>query len=211
MVAGSDDVRLVVLRIVTSPAAWMVEVVVQPTPVCVSQGVVGEAESGAPRVLNSPPAEAVVSLETTVLLTKLTFSASSIDTPPPSQPATLSTIMLLVMLTPYQLSGPVLAFEPAKRATSWPLTPCSRIPPPLPLSAVLPWIRLESITRPGPVPSASPGGQSWSVTEPHSIVVPSGSVIVRSGAAARTARPPPWVGMVGLLLWLNRLQLWLKW
>src|ERR1700738_2001661 len=48
------------------------------------------------------------------------------------------------------------------RCTSVPLTVCSRMPPPLPLSAVLPMIRLLSITRPGPVPSLRPGAQSTS-------------------------------------------------
>ena len=47
--------------------------------------------------------------------------------------------------------------------TSVPLTCCRRIPPPLPLSAALAWIRLALMTRPGPVPSLSPGGQSASM------------------------------------------------
>src|SRR5512135_3279199 len=156
---------MVVFRIVTSPALWLVEVVTQPTPVAVSQGVVGELESGAPRVLNSTPAEAVVSLDITVLLTNRTFNASSMDTPPPSHPATLLAMMLLVMVTSFHRLGLVGVLM----ATSWPLTPCRRMPPPLPLSAVLPMIRLASITKPRPVPSLSPGGQSTSLVEPHSV------------------------------------------
>src|SRR5512135_325129 len=189
---------MVVFRIVTSPALWLVEVVTQPTPVAVSQGVVGELESGAPRVLKSTPAEAVVSLATTVLLKNFTANASSIETPPPSHPATLFVMMLLVMVTSFHRFGLVGVLA----ATSWPFTPCNRMPPPPPLSAVLPMIRLALITRPRPVPSLSPGGQSWSFTEPHSVPAMTGS-----GDAPSTAIPPPLVGMVGLLLWLNRIQL----
>ena len=61
----------------------------------------GADELIAPSVLNSTPADAVVSLDTTVLLTKVTFNASCIDTPPPSQPATLFAMMLFVTVTPY--------------------------------------------------------------------------------------------------------------
>src|SRR6267142_2409011 len=75
----------------------------------------------------STPAEAVVSLETTVLLMKLSFNASCIDTPPPSQPATLLAMMLLVTLMPCQKNGIV-----GKAMTSCPLTPWKRMPPPLP-------------------------------------------------------------------------------
>ena len=53
---------------------------------------------GAPMVVNRIPAEAVVELDTTVLLMKFTFKASSIETPAPSQPATLSAMMLLVIV-----------------------------------------------------------------------------------------------------------------
>src|SRR6267142_6027211 len=49
----------------------------------------GVLASGAPSVLKSTPAEAVESLDMTVLLMNFTFSASTSDTPPPSQPATL--------------------------------------------------------------------------------------------------------------------------
>src|SRR5437660_11240027 len=57
---------------------------------------------GAPMVSNSTPAEAVLSLCITVLLTKFTASESSRETPPPSQPATLLTMMLLVTWTEFQ-------------------------------------------------------------------------------------------------------------
>src|SRR5882672_10706360 len=158
----------------------------------------GADELIAPSVLNSTPADAVVSLDTTVLLMKLTFSASCIDTPPPSQPATLFAITLLVTMTPFQLFGVV-----GKKPTSVPLICCRRRPPPLPLSALLPMIRLASITSPGPVPSPIPGGQSTSVVVPHSWPLAS----VRSELAPTMAIPPPLVGSVGLTLWLNRIQL----
>ncbi len=54
-------------------------------------------------VLNRTPAEAVVALETTVLLMKFTFRASSRETPAPSQPATLLAMMLLVTVGDHQL------------------------------------------------------------------------------------------------------------
>src|SRR5512139_818652 len=194
-----------VLCIVTSPAAWLVEVVTGlmqfgfcgwfGSLVGVQPGG-GTAASGAPSVLKSTPADAVVSLEITVLLTKRTFSASCIDTPPPSHPATLSAMMLLVTVTLFHPGLVEDGFGPFGNATtSWPLTICRRRPPPVPLSALLPMIRLASITRLRPVPSGSPGGQSWSVSAPHSITVavgsagsvPAGTVIMRSGDAPSTA------------------------
>jgi hypothetical protein len=123
----------------------------------------GEAALAAPKVLNNTPAEAVVSLEATVLLTNSVLKESCSDTPAPSHPATLFAMMLLVTVMPYQRSG---FFTNA--ATSLPLVWRKRSPPPLPSSALLPRIRFESITRFGPVPSPMPGGQSRSVTPPHS-------------------------------------------
>src|SRR5882757_10185346 len=55
--------------------------------------------SGEPSVLFRTPAVAVVLLFAIVLLTRSRFNASSIETPPPSQPATLLTMMLLVTVT----------------------------------------------------------------------------------------------------------------
>src|SRR5579859_1547131 len=117
--------------------------------------------------LKSVPDEAVVSLETIVLLVKFTARESSSPTPPPSQPATLLTMMLLVTLTEYQFCG-----VSGNRVTSVPFTAWKRIPPPEPLSAALPRIRLESMVRPGPDPSLSPGTQSSSFTLPHSTATP---------------------------------------
>src|SRR3984893_16601363 len=130
---GNDEVRFTLFCMVTSPAACGLVHTMRLPCASVQPGGTGMLASGAPIVLNSPPAVAVVSLETTVLLIKFTFRASCIETPPPSQPATLFAMMLLKMLTSYHRSGSC-----GKRATSVPLTPCSRMPPPLPLSAVLP-------------------------------------------------------------------------
>src|ERR1700716_1129066 len=77
---------------------------------CVGSGVGvqpggGADELMAPSVLKSTPADAVVSLDTTVLLTNITFNESCMDTPPPSQPATLFAMTLFVTLTSYHSLG----------------------------------------------------------------------------------------------------------
>ena len=69
------------------------------------QLVPSELASGAPMVVNRMPAEAVVELETIVLLMMFTFSASSSEMPAPSQPATLSAMMLLVICGEYHCAG----------------------------------------------------------------------------------------------------------
>src|SRR5262249_5860504 len=144
-------------------------------------GVPGTLASGANKELNSSPAEAVESLEMIVLLTTFTASASSSDTPPPSHPATLFAMMLLVALTEFHVqrngNGIVTHVVPkrmpcGKLITSLPFTCCSRRPPPLPASAALPRIRLALIVRPGPVPSLGAtvfggGTQSLSVFTPQ--------------------------------------------
>src|SRR5437660_2045942 len=118
--------------------------------------------SGAPIVSNSTPEEAVVSLLAIVLLMMSTYSASTNEIPAPSQPATLLVMMLFVTWTWYQLSRvllpPPLVGAFGKASTSEPLTPWKRRPPPLPLPAALPWIRLALITSPGPMPSLGPTG-----------------------------------------------------
>src|SRR5579864_2712950 len=142
-----------VWRAVSSPAGSKVDVVIgehvvsDPTVVQFGGPTLACAAAG---VLNSTPADAVESLETTVLLMKFTATASCSETPPPAQPATLLAMMLLVTRTEYHAFGLL-----GLRCTSVPLTFCSRRPPPLPLSAVLPTIRLPSITRFGPTPSES--------------------------------------------------------
>ena len=146
----------------TSPDIWgqeVVELVVQLDP--------SELARGAPIVVNKIPADAVVELETIVLFTMFTFNASSREIPAPSQPATLSAMMLLVMLGEYHCDGVV-----GKASTSEPFTFWRRNPPPLPASAALPIIRFALTTRLGPTPSlgvieVGVGMQSWSVVAPH--------------------------------------------
>src|SRR5690242_14261192 len=173
--------------------------------------------SGANNELNRSPEDAVESLDTMVLLLMSTFNASSSDTPPPSQPATLLAMMLLVIWIAFQGEANWKAREPSagcpghevalvplgKLSTSVPLACCNRSPPPLPLSAELPMIRLALMTRPGPVPSLGeiePGAekQSLSLTEPQA---GSGS------GAPMISNPPPLVVMVGLVVWLKRMVL----
>src|SRR5215469_3034101 len=88
----NDPVSAAVFRMVTNPATCGHEAV----PAAFVQLEPGALASGAPRVLNSGPADAVESLDATVLLMKRTARASWNDTPPPSHPATLFTMMLLV-------------------------------------------------------------------------------------------------------------------
>src|SRR5690242_21790109 len=134
----------------------------------------------------STPTDAKLSLWAMVLLTICTFKESCNEIPAPSQPAILLLMMLLVILTLFQRVG-----WRGKLETSVPLTWLSRMPPPLPLSAELPSIRLALITRLRPVPSLNPGVQSLSGTPGQT-----GSV----SGVPWTMIPPPWVGMVGLLL-----------
>src|SRR5579864_171255 len=96
---------------VTRPAGSgpvVVGMLLQPAPVCGLQPGGGLLEFAAPPVLNSTPAEAVVSFEITVLLMKLEAIASWMETPPPVHPATLLAMMLLVMLTWNTLHRPAL-------------------------------------------------------------------------------------------------------
>src|SRR5260370_42110663 len=104
-------------------------------------------------------------------------------------------MLLLVMLTPYQRLGFV-----GKVSTSVPLSFCRARPPPLPDSAPLPRIRLALISRPGPMPSLGATGVPF--TQSVSIAAPQGG---SASGAPITRRPPPLVGSVGLVLWLNRI------
>src|SRR5258705_11757508 len=61
----------------------------------------GEDASIAPSALNSTPADAVVSVDATVLFVNVILNASCMDPPPPSHPATLLARMLLVTVMPY--------------------------------------------------------------------------------------------------------------
>src|SRR6267143_5348041 len=190
--------RLGVCVCVSNPAGWKFDIVIgwlHPVGLTGSgvQPGGGMLLFAAPSVSNSTPAEAVESLSTTVLFLKSTFTASWIDAPPPAQPATLFAMMLLVTEIAYQCVGSLGLFR-----MSLPLASSIRKPPPLPLSAVLPMIRLASMVT-GPVPSDNAGATSMSMSE-FSLAVP-------SGLAPWTTSPPPHVGIVGLLLWLNRNEL----
>src|ERR1700675_892721 len=180
---------------VTSPAGsgpeLVIAVLVQPTPVEGSQPGGGVLAFGAFTVSNSTPAEAVESLEATVLFRKSTITASWIDTPPPFQPETLLTMMLLVTDSENQWDGALGLLN-----MSLPLMLCSRRPPPSPLSAVLPMIRLASTTLPPPMPSDRGGLPARSIWL-FSANVPSGALPSRMS-------PPPLVVSVGFWLWLNR-------
>src|SRR6516225_1913435 len=122
-----------------------------------------------------------------VLLITFTASESSSEIPAPSQPATLLAMMLLVTCTEYHCVGVV-----GNATTSPPLTLWRRMPPPLPLSAPLPMIRLALITNPGPIPSLgvsefAAGRQSRSVVAPH---------VGSASGAPIASTPPPLVVMV---------------
>src|SRR5215469_5776069 len=104
--------------------------------------------SGDPRVLNRIPAEPVLSLWAMVLLMMFTIGESCSEIAPPSQPATLLTTMLFVNVTVFHWPG-----SAGKVVMSVPLTLVNATPPPVPLSAVFPIIRLALTTSPGPTPS----------------------------------------------------------
>src|ERR1700756_695457 len=159
------------------------------------QGV-GELASGAKKAPNRVPDEAVESLETIVLLIRLTPIASCKEMPPPSQPATLLATMLLVTVTVYQRSGLL-----GKVPTSTPLTPWKRMPPPLPASAALPIIRLALMTklRPRPSPTVPNACEQSASGSPGQIGSVSGALMTR--------RPPPLLGVVGFVAWLKRMVL----
>src|SRR5258708_3614829 len=168
---------------------------------------------GPPSVVKSTPEDAVLVLETIVLLTMFTSTESTSEIPAPSQPATLSAMMLLVTVTVFHCEGCL-----GKETRSEPLTAWKAMPPPLPASAALPMMRLALITNPGPTPSLGPtpeikvdcglpvplaglyGTQSWSMAAlPLQTMSASG--------VPMTMIPPPLAGIVGLRLWLNRIEL----
>src|SRR5215471_6912811 len=97
MIAGRFDVSRVLFWMLTSPATCGHEVSLPFTQLLPS-----ELATGAPIVVNRIPADAVVEFDTIVLLMMLTFKASTSEMPPPSQPATLSAMMLLVICGEYQ-------------------------------------------------------------------------------------------------------------
>src|SRR3954465_15501633 len=90
-VAGRADVNCGLFGETDSPAGCACDAL-QFTVAHVVPGGDWSLPSFAKYALNRVPAEAVVSFEPTVLLTKFTASASRSDTPPPSHPATLLTM-----------------------------------------------------------------------------------------------------------------------
>src|SRR6267142_1947220 len=129
MLAGRDARNSAVWPALESPAGWGADRGTQRmlAPTASRGQGVGALPWVAKKAPKSVPDDAVESLETIVLLIKFTTKESCNDTPPPSQPATLSVMMLLVTLTEYQRSGLF-----GKAVTSEPLTPWKRMPPPLP-------------------------------------------------------------------------------
>jgi hypothetical protein len=137
------SVSSVEFRVLLTPAGCGHDALLAaPVPPVRVQFPAGALAIGVPMLLVSTPEVARLSLWAMVLLTICTFNASCNEMPAPSQPATLLTMMLLVMFTLFQRLG-----LPGKVETSVPLTWLSRMPPPLPLSAEFPWIRLALITR----------------------------------------------------------------
>src|SRR5579883_1799663 len=192
-VAGRFADSTALFWILTRPAGWgqdaPPEAVVQ---FCAVWGE-GTLARGAPMVVASGPAEAVVVLETTVLLTMSRYRASRAEIPAPSQPATLSATMLFWKTTWCQPGLLKPGLGPVGKAT----------PPPEPLSAELPMMRLALMSMPGPMPSLGPtlpagGTQSWSVWVPQ---------VGSTSGVPMTIIPPPLAGMVGLVLWLNKIAL----
>src|SRR5258708_9921650 len=103
---------------------------------------------GPPSVVKSTPEDAVLVLETLVLLTMFRSTEPTSEHPAPSQPATLSAMMLLVTVTVFHCEGCL-----GKETMSEPLTAWKAMPPPLPASAALPMMSLALITTPTPTPS----------------------------------------------------------
>src|SRR5207253_767894 len=182
--------------IATTPATCACELV----PQFAVQVGPGWLAMGPPRVLKSTPDEAVLALKEIVLLTMFTLGESNSEIPAPSPPATLSTMMLLVTVTRFHCPG-----SSGKATMSDPLTAWKPMPPPVPLSAAFPMIRLALITSPGPTPSLGPiaaatipaavegGPQSRSVAAlPLQTISASGVPMM--------IMPPPLAGIVGLVL-----------
>src|ERR1700756_3044216 len=86
-----------------------------------------------------------------------------------------------------------------KAITSDPFTCWNAMPPPLPASAPLPWIRLALISRPGPTPSLGPT-DAGALTQSASLAV---EQVGSASGVPMITKPPPLAGMVGFRLWLK--------
>src|SRR5438128_10939116 len=93
MVAAKFATSVALFWMLTRPAGWGADVVVELV-VFGGQGLpfagshVGALANGAPSVLNSTPADAVVSLDMIVSLIMFAMTAPSRETPAPGQPPT---------------------------------------------------------------------------------------------------------------------------
>src|SRR5205085_2491947 len=159
---------------------------------------------GPPRVLKSIPDEAVLAFKAIVLLMMFTLGESTSEIPAPSHPATLSTMMLLVTVAEFHCPG-----SSGKATMSDPLTAEKAMPPPVPLSAEFPMIRLALITSPGPTPSLGPIPATTILGTP--LVLPEGgpqsvSMLalplqrISASGVPMMSMPPPLAGIVGLML-----------
>ena len=161
----------------------------------------GTAASGAPSVLNSTPAEPVVSFEMTVLLTNthlqriLHRDAAAV----PSRDVVGDDVVLhrhVVPATRQQRErDDILAVHHLQAQAA--------------ATAALGAVAHDQVAVDHQV-ATGPFGQArravtFALAFPHSTPLAS----VRSGEAPRTPRPPPCTGMVGLWLWLNTIQLFL--
>ena len=157
---------------------------------------------GKEGVRTATPDEAVESLETIVLLTRFTASESCNDTPPPSQPATLLAMMLLVTLTEYQLTGQ--DWLHGKRGEDH-----FRAVDALEAdAAAAAGFRRVAHDQVGIDHQAGTGAVAHRSQRRGSNPHPArpGHVGSVSGALMISI-PPPLVGVVGLVLWLNRIEL----
>src|ERR1700757_2721146 len=198
MVAGRDFRNSAVCWPAESPAGWGVDsgTHLMLAPMASRGHGVGALAWSAKKAPNSVPDEAVESLEMIVLLIRFTPIASCNDTPPPSQPATLLAMMLFVTVTVNQFAG-----VRGKLPTSSPLTPWKRTQPPAPASEAFPRIRLALTTSPGPMPSPTVP-KAWLQSAsggPGQVGSVSGALMI--------IKPPPLLGVVGLVAWLKRIAL----
>src|SRR5579862_3845499 len=95
-------VRSEEFSVLVTPADCGHDAEVGPVGPGCTQFPAGALASGVPMLCVSTPEEERESLLEMVLLTIVTFNESWSEIPPPSQPARLLTIMLLVMATEFQ-------------------------------------------------------------------------------------------------------------
>src|SRR6266550_8695895 len=118
-VAGRFALKTAPFCMATTPAGCgrvvMPQPVVQGAPGAPGAGG-GVLPNGAPIVVNSGPAEAVLVLKAIVLLMMFTATESVREIPAPSQPATLSVMISLVTVTVFHCLARV--YRPQRANTS---------------------------------------------------------------------------------------------